>query len=111
VTSRAVRLRSSLLSALFLLGALGFPLADGALFHVAGHDPFANVTHVEATGGTHHADRCTLAQPVAPQQESLGSAEPLRVPPPLALRIEAPAAAAPCDADTNRLQHSRAPPA
>jgi hypothetical protein len=111
VTSRAVRLRSSLLSALFLLGALGFPLADGALFHMAGHDPFADVTHVEATGGAHHADRCALAQPVAPQQESLGSDQSLRVPPPLVLRIEAPAAAAPHDAAACRLQHSRAPPA
>jgi hypothetical protein len=111
VTRRAVRLRSSLLSALFLLGALGLPLADGALFHMAGHDPFADVVHVEATGGAHHADRCTLAQPVAPQQESLGSAQPLRVPPLLALQIEAPAAVPPCDADAGRLQHSRAPPA
>ena len=111
MTNRAVRLRSSLLFACFLLGALGFPLADGALFHMAGHDPFADVIHVEATGGSHHADRCTLAQPVAPQQESLGSAQPLRVPPPLARRLEAPATAAPCNADASRLQHSRAPPA
>ena len=111
MTSRAVRLRSSVLSALFLLGALGFPLADGALFHRAGHDAYAGVTHVEAHGGAHHADRCTLAQPCAVQRESLGSAGAIRTVPPLVVYATSPAATAPAGAEPTALQDSRAPPA
>jgi hypothetical protein len=111
VTRLAVRLRASLLSGLFLAGALGMPLADAALFHRAGHDPFAGVTHVEAQGGSHHADRCTLAQPCAIQREALGSAGAIRTVPPLVVAVVSPAAASPAGAEPRALQHSRAPPA
>ncbi len=106
-----VRLRASLLSGLFLLGALGVPLADGAMFHVAGQDPCAGVTHVEAHGGQHHADRCTLAQPVVAQREALGSIEIVRTAPPESLRALIAAPMAPADATPRSHQHSRAPPA
>jgi hypothetical protein len=111
VTRLATRLRASLLAGLFLLGALGVPVADGALFHVAGHDPYAGVTHVEARGGSHHADRCTLAQPCAVQRESLGSAGVIRTVPPLVVHTVLPSAPAPAGAEPATLQHSRAPPA
>jgi hypothetical protein len=111
VTSPAVRLRAAFLSGLFLLGAVGVSLADAALFHEAGHDPYAGVTHVEARGGSHHADRCTLAQPCAVQRESLGSAGVIRTVPPLVVYTVAPSAPAPVGAEPATLQHSRAPPA
>ena len=111
MTRLAVRLRATLLAGLFLAGALGIPLADGALFHLAGHDPDAGVIHVEAQGGTHHADRCTLAQPAAAQREALGSCKAIRITLSLVVRSVAPAAAAPHDAESVTLQHSRAPPA
>lgn len=111
VTPLALRLRAALLTGLFFAGAFGFPLADAALFHRAGHDPYAGVTHVEPHGGAHHADRCTLAQPAAVQRESLGSAQAIRVAPPLVLRTVAPAMCTPHDAELAALQHSRAPPA
>ena len=86
-------------------------LADAALFHEAGHDPYAGVTHVEAHGGSHHADRCTLAQPCAVQRESLGSAGAIRTVPLLVEYVVAPSAPAPAGAERATLQHSRAPPA
>jgi hypothetical protein len=100
-----------LLSGLFVLGALGVPLADGALFHVAGHDVYAGVTHVEAHGGAHHADRCTLAQPTAVQREALGSVGAIRTVPPLVVYAMSPAATAPGGAEPTALHQSRAPPA
>lgn len=87
------------------------PLADATLFHLAGHDPYAGVTHVEALGGTHHADRCTLGQPTAAQREALGSARAIRVLLPVAVRTLGPAATTPHDAVSASLHHSRAPPA
>jgi hypothetical protein len=110
VTSRAVRLRSSLLSALFLLGALGFPLADGALFHVAGHDVYAGVTHVEAHGGAHHADRCTLGLSQAPslstpQIDGSGLSDQLPEAPATSRSTDTPRST-----DCPALPRSRAPP-
>ena len=104
-------LRAAFLSGLFLLGALGVSLADAALFHEAGHDPYFGVTHVEAQGGSHHADRCTIAQPCAVPRESLGSAGVIRTVPPLVVYTVTPSAPAPAGADLAALQHSRAPPA
>lgn len=111
VSSLTARLRSALLCGLFLLGTLGVPLADGAMFHVAGQDPCAGVTHVEAQGGSHHADRCTLAQPAAAQRQGIGSAHTVGIPLPLASRIIARSAASPQSTAFINLQHSRAPPA
>jgi hypothetical protein len=111
VTPLAVRLRAVVLTGLFLAGALGMPLADSALFHRAGHDPYAGVTHVEPHGGAHHADRCTLAQAAAAQRESLGSAKAIRVAPSVAVRTAVPARCAPNGTELTELQHSRAPPA
>ena len=111
MTPLAVRLRAALLAGLFLAGAFGMPLADSALFHRAGHDPYAGVTHVEPHGGAHHADRCTLAQPAAAQRESLGSARAIRVAPAVTVRAALPASCAPHGAELAALQHSRAPPA
>lgn len=96
---------------LFLAGTIGLPVADAALFHLAGQDPCAGVTHVEAQGDQHHADRCTLAQPLAPQQESLGSRDAVRITPPAAAPAVVPVAALPADLAPATLQHSRAPPA
>ena len=106
-----MRLRAAFLSGLFLLGAVGVPLADAALFHVAGHDPYAGVTHLEAQGGSHHADRCTLAQSCAVQREALGSAGVIRTVPLLVAYAVAPSVTAPAGAEPAALQHSRAPPA
>jgi len=105
------RLRAALALGVFLSGTLGLPLADGAMFHLAGRDPCAGVTHVEAHGGLHHADRCTLAQPVAAQRESVGSAQVVRNVPPMTDRAPAREAAAPPATVLVTLQHSRAPPA
>ena len=70
MTPLAVRFRAAFLCGLFLLGAVGISLADAALFHEAGHDPYAGVTHLESRGTTHHADRCALAVPHAPSQSA-----------------------------------------
>ena len=111
MTRLAVRLRAALLFCLFLLGTLGVPLADAAMFHLAGQDPCAGITHVEAHGGLHHADRCTLAQPAAAQRAALGSAKAIRVALPQAERAGLPDAVTPTDIASASLQHSRAPPA
>lgn len=111
MTRLAVRFRAAFLAGLFLLGAVGVSLADAALFHEAGHDPYAGVTHVEAQGGSHHADRCTLAQHCAVQRESLGSAGVIRTVPPLVVYVVLPSSPAPAGAEPVTLQHSRAPPA
>jgi hypothetical protein len=105
------RLRPTLLAVLCFSGTLGLPLTDAAMFHLAGQDPCAGVTHLEAHGGAHHADRCTLAQPCAVQRESLGSAGAIRTVPPLVVYAMSPAATAPAGAEPTALQHSRAPPA
>jgi len=111
VTPLALRLRAALLFGLFLIGTLGVPLADAAMFHLAGQDPCAGITHIEAHGGLHHADRCTLAQPAAAQRDALGSAEAIRVAPPQAEHAGVPDAATLADNESASLQHSRAPPA
>ena len=111
VTPLAVRLRSALLVGLFLAGSVGLPVADAATFHLAGHDPCAGLTHFEAQGSSHHADRCTLAQPVAAQREDLGSAHTADIAQPAATRAMVPSAARPRSAALLTLQHSRAPPA
>lgn len=107
----AVRLRSALLVGLFLAGSLGLPVADAATFHLAGHDPCAGLTHLEAQGISHHADRCTLAQPTAAQREDLGSAHTADVVQPPTTRALVPSPARPRSAALLTLQHSRAPPA
>lgn len=107
----ARRLRAALILGVFLTGTFGVPIADAAMFHLAGRDPCAGVTHIEAHGGQHHADHCTLAQPVAAQRESIGSAQAVRVAPPMAARAITPDAAVPTDTELVALQHSRAPPA
>jgi hypothetical protein len=111
VNRLAVRLRAGLLFGLFLTGTLGVPLTDAALFHLAGQDPCAGVTHIEAHGGLHHADRCSLAQPAAAQREALGSSKAIKVSPHLLLRTDALSTRAPHSAEWVTLQHSRAPPA
>lgn len=111
MTSPATRLRAALLCALFLAGTGGVPVADAAFFHVAGQDPCAGITHVEAQGSAHHADRCTLAQPTAAQRHDLGSADTSTLTPPPANRAIEPSAASPRSAMFLTLQHSRAPPA
>ena len=100
-----------MLALLFLAGVLGMPVADGLLFHRAGGDPYAGVTHLEPLGSTHHADRCALQAPAMAQREGLGSARAIRVAPPLAIRIAPTIAAAPVAAELIALRHSRAPPA
>ncbi len=111
MTRLAVRLRAAFLSGLFLLGAVGVSLADAALFHEAGHDPFAGIIHVEPHGGAHHADRCTLAQPVPPQAMGIPAFDVIQSVPP----VERHAALAPAPAlrstDPSALQRTRAPPA
>lgn len=107
----AVRCRSLLLLGVFLLGSLGVPLADGVVYHLAGKDPCAGLTHVEAQGSTHHADRCTLAQPTAPQQTAAGSSESTRVSLPAPTRMAASTTWTAPRSTVHRLQHSRAPPA
>ena len=87
------------------------PLADAATFHLAGRDPCAGVTHFEAQGSSHHADRCALAQPTADQRDALGSAKAVRIPPPVVARAVTPSSATPHSAAFITLQHSRAPPA
>ncbi|MEZ4413305.1 MAG: hypothetical protein R2910_10005 [Gemmatimonadales bacterium] len=104
-------LRAAFCASLFLAGALGVPLADAATFHLVGHDPCAGLTHLEAQGSSHHADRCTLAQPTAAQRESLGSARTADIVLPSATRSMVPSAARPQSAAALALQHSRAPPA
>jgi hypothetical protein len=110
VTPFAPRLRAGLLVALFFTGALGIPLADGAMFHLAGRDPFAGVTHFEPPGATHHADRCALAPPQAPSQS------PSRVDGAVFALLAPDAAAvlepveAPRSTDVTHLPRSRAPP-
>jgi len=111
VTQPVVRLRAVLLAALFVIGALGMPVADGLLFHRAGADPYAGVTHLEPLGSTHHAERCALVAPAMAQREGLGSAPALRVPAPLAVRTAPLIAEAPAPAELIALRHSRAPPA
>jgi hypothetical protein len=111
VTRLPVRLRSALLVGLFLVGSLGLPVADAATFHLAGHDPCAGLTHLEAQGSSHHADRCTLAQPTAAQREDLGSARTADIGQPAPTRIMLPSAARFRSAALLTLQHSRAPPA
>ena len=111
MTRLAVRLRAGLLFGLFVLWTLGVPLTDAAMFHLAGRDPCAGVTHIEAHGGLHHADRCTLAQPAAEQRDALGSAEAIRVAPPQAERSGVLAVVAPTAIEPASSQHSRAPPA
>jgi len=106
-----VRLRAALLGALFVIGALGMPVADGLLFHRAGCDPYAGVTHLEPLGGVHHADRCALSAPAIAQREGLGSARAIRVAPPLVVRTAPAIAEAPAPAELIALRHSRAPPA
>jgi len=81
------------------------------MFHVAGQDPCAGITHVEAHGNSHHADRCTLALPVLAQREALGSASVVRAAPPTEERHLASIAPPPTIADLGSSQHSRAPPA
>jgi len=87
------------------------PMADGALFHRAGHDPYAGVTHLEPLGGLHHADRCTLNAAAVAQREGLGSARALRVAPLLVVRSTPSITEAPAPAELIALRHSRAPPA
>ncbi|HMU60470.1 MAG TPA: hypothetical protein PKA66_01700 [Gemmatimonadales bacterium] len=111
MTRLPIRLRSALLVGLFLAGSLGLPVADAATFHLAGHDPCAGLTHLEPQGSSHHADRCTLAQPAAAQHEDLGSARTADIALPPATRIMAPSSARPRSAAPLTLQHSRAPPA
>lgn len=111
MTRLAVRLRAALFFGLFLTGTLGVPLTDAAMFHLAGQDPCAGITHIEAHGGFHHADRCTLAQPAAEQRAALGSAKAIRVAPPEAERAGVPAVVAPTDIELASFQYSRAPPA
>lgn len=111
MTPPAVRLRSALLALVFVIGALGMPVADAALFHRAGHDPYAGVTHMEPLGGVHHADRCVLSAPAVAQREGLGSARAIRVAPPLHVRLAPTIVAAPARTDLVALQRSRAPPA
>ena len=110
MTPLAVRLRAAFLSGLFLLGAVGIALADAALFHEAGHDPYAGVTHVEPLGATHHGDRCTLGVPQAPSHTApqvdgsviatRGPESPVRPRP----------ATTPRSTDFSALPRSRAPP-
>jgi hypothetical protein len=111
VTSLTTRLQSALLSGLFLLGTLGVPLTDAALFHRADRDPCAGITHVERQGGSHHADRCSIARPAVAQREALGSAKAIRVPPSVPTRAITPGAVVPTDLRFTTLEHSRAPPA
>jgi hypothetical protein len=111
VNRLTVRLRSALLFGLFLAGSLGVPVADAATFHMAGRDPCAGVTHLEAQGTSHHADRCALAQPTAAQREALGSAKAVRMAPPVVAHVVTPSSAVPHSAALVTLQHSRAPPA
>jgi len=111
VTLLAIRLRAFLLLALFLSGTVGLPVADAVTFHLAGRDPCAGLTHLEAQGSSHHADRCALAQPTADQREALGSAKAVRVPPPVVARVVTPSSAIRPSAALVTLQHSRAPPA
>lgn len=111
VTRLGTRLRSGFLFGLFLAGSLGVPLADAAVFHLADKDPCAGITHVEPQGGSHHADRCTLAQPTAAQRAAIDSTKAVRVAPPLAIRIVVPSATALLSTAFVTLQHSRAPPA
>jgi hypothetical protein len=106
-----VRFRAALLGALFIIGALGTPVADGLLFHRAGSDPYAWVTHLEPLGSTHHAERCALQAPAMAQREGLGSSRAIRVAPPLVVRSTPAIAAAPAAAELIALRHSRAPPA
>jgi len=111
VTTLLRRLRACSLLGLLLAGTIGLPVADAALFHLAGQDPCAGTTHIEAHGNQHHADRCVLARPVVAQRESLGSAEAVRIAPPMAVPAIAEDARLPADAAFFTLQHSRAPPA
>jgi len=111
VTRPGQRLRAFLGTGLFLVGVLGLPLTDAALFHRAGHDPYAGTTHFEGQGGDHHADRCALDKPVLPQRESLGSNGIVREAAPVAVRIALPASLAPVSIQVVTLHHSRAPPA
>lgn len=110
MTPLAVRLRASLLFGLFALGTLGVPLTDAALFHLAGQDACAGITHIEAHGGLHHADRCTLGLPQAPSLPTPridGSGLSGQMP-------EAPATSrstdTPRSTDNPALPRSRAPP-
>jgi hypothetical protein len=110
VTRLASRLRAGLLVALFFTGALGIPLADGAMFHLSGRDPFAGVTHFEPPGATHHADRCALSPPRAPSQSaSRVDSAPFALLAPNAAAVLAPAEA-PRSTDVTHLPRSRAPP-
>jgi len=111
VTHPTIRLRAALLALLFVIGALGMPVADAALFHRAGHDPFAGITHMEPLGVVHHADRCVLSAPAVAQREDLGSARAIRVAPPLHIRLTPTIVAAPAATDLIALERSRAPPA
>lgn len=107
----ASRLRTAALTALFLAGAFGMPLADAALFHRAGHDPYSGVVHVEQHGDAHHGDRCTLAQPIPPQVTGLPSSDIIQSAPPVECRTALAPTPAPRSADTPSTQQSRAPPA
>jgi hypothetical protein len=110
VTAPAVRLRAAFLSGLFLLGAVGVSLADAALFHEAGHDPYAGVTHLESRGGSHHADRCALAVPHAPSQSAPQiDRAVIALGEPVAGRALCPTDAAPLTGPTSP-HRSRAPP-
>lgn len=109
--SRPTRFPALILFGLFLAGAFGLPLTDAALFHRAGHDPYAGTVHVEDRGGVHHADHCALGQSVLPQREALGCAGIARVAPPVASPVVLPAPLAPDASEPVTLQHSRAPPA
>jgi hypothetical protein len=104
-------LRAAFCASLFLAGALGVPLADAGTFHLAGSDPCAGLTHLEPQGSSHHADRCTLAQPAAAQHQDLGSFHTADIPLPTATRAMVPSTACPRSAAFLTLQHSRAPPA
>ena len=112
VTPPAVRLRAALLAALFVIGALGMPVADGAAVPRAGCDPTPASRTSKPLGGIHHADRCALPAPAIAQREGAGQRprHPRRA-----------AARRPHHTDPRRgavpptgliaLQHSRAPPA
>lgn len=107
----ASRFRALLCTGLFLVGALGFPLTDAALFHRAGHDPFAGVVHVEPQGNAHHGDRCALARPIAPTASGISSFDAIQAAPPVECRATLLPPVEPRSADTPSSHRTRAPPA
>jgi hypothetical protein len=106
---RRIRLKASLLLAVFLSAGTTLPSLDGLLFH-GGGEPERAQTHLEPAGGClEHAEHCVLGRTAAGAGAFVASITEVRVAPP------SPPAYRPThpiliDADDVGVPNCRAPP-